>query len=303
MLTTYYNYLKELNHELSVVESTDPIKNLGNEQIDMLICLSGRGNFNGDFTITDHAKFKKQGRECDLSNIDTSDTCRRMAMTIEILKAYHRNTGKVAPIFFNGSKEQNNQLRDILSSQGHYLGVPPCLFVIDDIPMDTTVGQAIGLRVFVEKHKNMFGLRNPKFVFVSSSYHVPRVLRTFGSDSPLMRPKFYETNVAVLEALNCEMKRYVLEKICLMQKAEIYTYGIDRSMMVNPGAEVDIKNDREAVINYSLKQTLPSISNIIPLNVMQYRNAVVSMSLQNAKFFKKLVDTNAKQCIGIRIKF
>jgi len=95
----------------------------------------------------------------------------------------------------------------------------------------------------------MFGSENPKFVFASSSYHIPRVLRTFGSDSPLMSPEFYLKNLPVLKTLSSEMRGYVLAKTCLMQKAEIYAYGVDRTMMERLGAEVDIKQDREAVFS------------------------------------------------------
>lgn len=300
-MLTAYNLTKSLNEELSIVESTNPLTSIGNQQIDMFICLSGRGTFSGAFTKADRIKFQQQKIDRDLSEIDTSDTCRRMETTIALLRAYHRNTGKLARIFFNGVKEQNDQLRHILSTQGNYLGVPASLFIIDDIPLDNTIGQAISLRVFIERNAHMFNANGPRLVFVSSSYHVPRVLRTFGASSPLMNPEFYKSNPTVLNALDDEMKKAVLAENCLMQNAEIYVYGTDRTMLDNPGRAVDIRNDQNAVINYSAKGR-PSISDVIPDNVMHYRDAIVAMSLENAKFFKAVMDNESNKCTGLRLQ-
>lgn len=289
-------------YELSMLQCIEFEAITDQDPVDMFICLSGRGNFEGGFTAADSAKFKAQGRECEVSNINTLDTCQRMHVTVNLHNLYFKKTGKRVPIFFNGLKEQNEQLRKILARQAHYLGVQASHFIIDEIPLDNTVGQSIGLRVFVENNKHMFCEDGPKLVFVSDTYHIRRVVRTFGSDSPLFTSGFYLKERSILSKLSPEMRAQLLTDNPFIKKSTIYAYGKDRVMMSQLGAEADIKGDRNAVTNYSLHQAPPSISSVISDNVMQYRKALVWMSLRNAKVFEKIMSRTKDSTLTISLK-
>ena len=160
---------------------------------DMVICLSGRGNLQGTLCLADKKKLAKQGR--DSSSIDTLDTLDRFRASVILAKIQNTyneklNCQKRALIYFNGTKEQTEQLRAIVTSKKEFLGYPSQWIMIDDIAMDSTLGQGIALRLFLEKIKHLFSTP-PKLLFISNTYHIPRVLRTFGSYSPLLKPNFY----------------------------------------------------------------------------------------------------------------
>lgn len=270
----------QLNYEFSMAEcSTPQFENLG--RIDLFVCLSGRGTFEARLTRADKEKFQHIGRETKLFEIDTQDTCNRMAYTIKLAARYSKHVGKTIPIYFNGVKEQNEQLREILSKQKNINDYPATGIIIDDIPLDNTVGQCIGLNCFMENHKELFNQEHPALCLVSSTYHIPRVLRTFGMSSPLLYSDFYtaKENRWILDKLPEDIKMQVLEKNDFMQRASIQAFGCDRVITSNPGWEQDLSGEMAAISKYSLAQIPPSIASEIPHNCLTPCNAIIEQSL------------------------
>ena len=273
-----------------MMECLDPIKVLKERRVgrvDLFICLSGRGTFEGKLTKADQKKFKQNGRECDLSTIDTHDTLDRMKKTISLAKLYYKQTGRYVPIYFNGVKEQNDQFRSILEIRDYYQGYPAKLFIINDIPLDNTVGQCIALRYFVEKNPGIFQSNRPHLFFVSSTFHMTRVSYTFGLPSPLLSAEFYHQNPGITDRISQPvMKTHVFQKSCFMQRANMHGYGLGL-MITQRGWKKDIYGDMQAIIKYSLIQNPPSIASIargFPNNWDTKRDAITSQSATKELF-------------------
>ncbi|HXH54763.1 MAG TPA: hypothetical protein VNK03_03355, partial [Gammaproteobacteria bacterium] len=253
---------------------------------DMVICLSGRGNLQGTLCLADKGKLAKQGRNSlSIDTLDTMDRFRASVTLAKIQNAYNQklNCQKRVLIYFNGTKEQNEQLRAIVTSKKKFLGYPSQWIMIDDIPMDSTLGQGIALRLFLEKIKHLFSAP-PKLLFISNTYHIPRVLRTFGSDSPLLKPNFYLSNLGlqkiIFEKLGDEALNYFLTAYDgALKRSEIQCYGIDSHISSKLGWKHDLTGDMQATVRYSHYQIPPSIAENIPENVKTFQKAIVRHSL------------------------
>lgn len=253
---------------------------------DMVVCLSGRGNLEGTLCQADKEKLAKQGR--DSASIDTLDTIDRFRASVNLAKmqnAYNMkfNCQKRVLIYFNGTQEQNKQLRAILRKEKSFLGYPSRWIVVDDILMDNTVGQCIALRLFLEKTKHLFNA-TPRLLFISNTYHIIRVLRTFGCNSPLMEPDFYLANVGLQKIIVEKLGQTALNYFLTMQdgvlkRSEIQSSGIDEHITGKLGWEHDLPGDMQAAVRYSRYQTPPSIAENISENVVTLQKAIVSHSL------------------------
>jgi hypothetical protein len=256
--------------------------------VDIVVCLSGRGTFNHTVHVADGNKLKRNAND-----LDPDDTYRRFAFAVKIAReqtSLNQRLGLNKPVvlYFNGVEEQNIQLRNLLKNHKTLLGYPTEHFVVDDILMDNTVGQCIGLRLYLESIVGKFG-HSPKLLFVSSTYHMPRVFRTFGNDSPLLRPNFYLANNALLKLLQQKLEGndsffgkltdHLFSEDCVLKQAVIMGYGIDTEITSRPGWQLDISGEREAIDFYSRKQIVPSIAREIPRNVITFQYALTRHSL------------------------
>lgn len=84
----------------------------------------------------------------------------------------------IVPIFYNGRKIHNQDLKKAL--QLGYINYPSHLFIIEPIEIDNTLGQ---IKSFIHYFNNYSDALNTIAV-VSSAYHLARVSRTIGKDSP-----------------------------------------------------------------------------------------------------------------------
>lgn len=190
-------------------------------EIDLVYVLSGRSTFlNGDAD-----KLKRP--------FDTSDDKDRMLEGIRIateicaLRAGKkivelRPEDYVIPIFYNGRKIHNQHLRTALDTG--LINYPSHLFLIHEIETETTtIGQKHSFTEYLAKHNHK------NIAIVSSAYHIPRVARTFGNQSP-----------QTWDSL--ELK--TLEQI----DVNIFLFGVHKQEL-RTGIEYDLRGEQDAMFN------------------------------------------------------
>lgn len=280
----------ELQTEYTLAEAIGA-DHISLDDIDMVVVLSGRSSFTGTY-LESANKYTLCPEQ-----FDSTDTLRRILYGINIAKQCIKNNqsrGVTKPVYvyYNGVKRQNDELKNILKSEGAFYGYPAHLFVIDAIPLDNTMGQVIGLSKYLHTYWPLFChryglLRAPKIVFCTSSYHVPRVSLAFGSESPLLTPEYWSSNPDLLTQLSPEMRAYVLDPGNTLKKAEIIVLGCDRQITANPFWEKDLLSDMQARINYAtIRRTscfgalqMPSIAPVHASNNVTFFKAAVRRSI------------------------
>ncbi|MDF1646582.1 MAG: hypothetical protein P1U61_06355 [Legionellaceae bacterium] len=132
---------------------------------------------------------------------------------------------RVIPLLYNGTVLQNEVFKEALEK--NMLPYPKRLFSIESIYPETTVGQIKSFKSFLaENHYRSIAL-------VSSAFHLPRAARTLGEDSP---------NAWDEEALGLFQN--------ILATIKCYFYGVDKAYR-NPGTEIDLKCEPNAMYNYS----------------------------------------------------
>lgn len=277
------------------------------ESIDYVICLSGRSGFYGQYQ-EENDKFQR----CQ-ENYDATDTVRRflyaiMAAREATLNNFKKGTPKIVPIYFNGVSLQNGELKEITQSQHSFnkfiiahggskrYFYPVDHIIVDSIPLDNTMGQAIGLSYYLHHNWPQEKMnRYPNIVFVSSTYHVVRIENGIGSQSPIHTPAFFEARPEVLNKLGPEMRAYVLSPGDTLKCARIIVLGCDRQYTAINAWEKDLYCDMQASVNYASlhrknKQSVitPSIAATASPNIITHEYVTLQSALENEKFFEMI---------------
>ena len=156
--------------EFDIAQQINP-QNIPCDGVDIVVCLSGRGTFSHTIHVADGNKLKR-----NTNDLDPDDTYRRFSFAVKIAREQtllNQRLGLNKPVvlYFNGVEEQNIQLRTLLKKHKTLLGYPTEHIVVDDILMDNTVGQCIGLRLYLESTVEKFG-HSPKLLFVSIAFQI-----------------------------------------------------------------------------------------------------------------------------------
>lgn len=217
--------------------------------IDLVYVLSGRTTALG----SDADGLKREFDPLD----DRERLCEgiRIATRINALRANKKikeltRKDFVTPIFYNGRIIHNKDLKKAL--QGNLLPYyPEELFIIDSISPENTIGQIQSFAKFISKyhHENV--------AVVSSAYHLPRVARTIGFDSPQV------TNGNILE----EPIHNLFEKWIdsPLGRLKLFLYGVHKNEK-RPGMIFDLHGEYSAMQRYSSGST-PSISKYSSKNI------------------------------------
>lgn len=277
------------------------------DDIDYVVCLSGRSGFYGQY---EEAKDKVQ--RCQ-ENYDTTDTVRRFLYAIMVarqatLNNFKKGIFKVVPVYFNGVSLQNNELKEITRSQRSFnqfisthggskdYFYPVDRIIIDSIPLDNTMGQAIGLSYYLHRNwpKNEMN-RYPNIVFVSSTYHVVRIENGMGSQSPIHTPEFFKARPEVLSRLEPDIQAFVLAPGDTLKNARIMVLGCDRLYTAVSAWEKDLYCDMQASANYASlhrknkqKVITPSIAAVASPNIVTHQYVTLQRALENEKFFEMI---------------
>lgn len=274
--------------------------------IDIFVCLSGRTTFNGDFVSSDRLEFAATKREIRSENIDLADTRRRMLGTIYLARqAYLKSERqKKVFIFFNGTKEHNSSLVPWLQ-QHKYFDLPSDFFVVCPISLENTLGQIVGLNVYINKYmvnQNLEGARLRLFV-CTSSYHVPRAALALGENSPILSSKFWlskRSRKAVTRLVYDENRAVLQDKFSFLRNAVIEVIGVDRFVMERPAAEQDINSEKFVLPIYTMMQDPPSMPQLIGANVLTFSRAMERMALSNERWLKNYFYKNDSDKLGFR---
>ena len=264
-------------------------------ETDMVVVLSGRSGFSGTYL-----EAADKYALCE-NEYDATDTMRRMAYGINIAKqGTQRNLDmgvrKPIYVYFNGVKRQNEELRELLNKRGELNGYPAAYFIIDSIPLDNTLGQVLGLSLYLDTHWPYFCKyynlsRAPNLVICTSSYHVPRVTLAHGSNSPLLTADFWRNQPELLKRLSPSFCDYVLNPGETLKKSSLMVLGCDRQITANAFWEKDLRNDMEARVCYSHLRKVPSIASNRADNDITVKSALALISLYrrgSSIFFNKV---------------
>lgn len=186
----------------------------------------------------------------------------RIATIINALRA-HKEVDElnredyVTPIFYNGRTIHNHDLKIALERKllPYY---PQDLFIIRSIHPDTTLGQIQSFNKYLSHypHENV--------AVVSSAYHLPRVARSIGMDSPQV------TNEQSIDSPLSTLK--------------LFLYGVHKNE-TRPGMRFDLSGEHSAMQRYSAGET-PSISKYASKNVFfTDADRAVYKSFANALFW------------------
>ena len=193
--------------------------------IDLVLVLSGRATVLGedadklgrDFDSADDLERLKEG-----IRIATQVNALRAGKNPEQLKPEEF----VTPILYNGRLIHNQALKRALA-QG-FISYPKELFIILDINPENTIGQVQSFKKYLalHQHKNV--------AVVSSAYHIPRVARTIGNDSPQT-----ETNEVIEHPI---------------RSLNLFLFGVHKNEKRN-GISEDLQGEHQAMITYSSGET------------------------------------------------
>jgi len=254
------------------------------QRLDLVVCLSGRSDFSGENAESREQKFRQ------FKTVDTKDTITRLKHAIMIaylaMREHAVKTGSVkpVPVYFNGTDHQNHQLRRLIKRNVNIFGFPSRLIIVDDIPLPNTMGQVIGLNYFLHT-LNTIGLSIKHIGLVSSRYHLPRVMRAFGGDSPLLTKAFYMSNQDVLNRFSPELKHAMFDDTFFdaLARMELSVFGAGKAILSNPNGEQDLSGDIEATVAYSSVQSPPSIAKLIPSNIISFYHALSRLALHQIR--------------------
>ncbi|MCR9191195.1 MAG: hypothetical protein NXI01_00850 [Gammaproteobacteria bacterium] len=280
----------QLQTNLSIAESIGA-EHISLDDIDIVVVLSGRSGFTGTYLEASDKHVL-----CP-DAFDSSDTLRRMLYGINIAKQgskRNKEQGKNKPvyIYFNGVKRQNDELENILKTEGSFDGYPASLFIVDPIPFDNTMGQVVAFSKYLHEHWSLFccqwGLtRPPNVVACTGSFHKLRVELSIGSNSPLLSPDFWHSHPELLKALSGEMKDYVLSPGNTLKNAAIAVLGCERQISAYPFWEKDAYGDMQAVLNYSTISRLMGFD-VQPVPLIANEKAPNTVTLSKVKPGRRL---------------
>ena len=259
-------------------------------EIDLVYVLSARTTVFSQIADVELLQQNKRQQEA----FDLVDDIHRMRLGIEIAtqvcalragKKPEELTDKdyVIPIFYNGRPIHNENLKRALKhpelqkklgrdSLPYY---PARLFTISPIynPRrnamgQNTVGQAQSFRNYLEHHSH------EHIAVVSSAFHLPRVGRTLGLDSPQMDETYLEEDVAA-KIVAWRSNPFIRDKGNLDQQKtkypnpldhlKLYLFGVHKNEARN-GIALDLTGENNAMQQYSSGPT-PSISRWLSKNV------------------------------------
>jgi len=217
--------------------------------LDLVYVLSGRTTALG----TDADGLKREFDPAD----DLARLCEgiRIATTINALRANKRIDelalkDYVTPIYYNGRAIHNNDLKEALHRNllPYY---PKELFIIDSINPENTIGQIQSFTKYLSNnhHENV--------AVVSSAYHLPRVARTIGLDSPQV------TNEDSLESIITNPLETWIDSP--LSKLKLFLYGVHKNEK-RPGMTFDLLGEHGAMQRYS-SGTTPFIAKYQSKNV------------------------------------
>lgn len=205
--------------------------------IDLVVVLSGRTTVLGvdadglqrPFDPSDDIERLKEGIQ--------------IARAVNALRANKKEDALVArdfvtPIFYNGRTIHNQHLRKALE-QG-IIQYPKELFIIRDIFPENTIGQVQSFKNYIREHH-----QHKNIAVVSSAYHLARVARTIGQDSPQV---IYEE-----------------EGDHPMSQLNLFLYGVHKHEK-RLGMVEDLQGEYHAMQRYS-SGIAPSISRVQSKNV------------------------------------
>jgi len=228
------------------------------------------------------------------SEFDFVDDIHRMRLGIEIAtqvcalragKNPEELTDKdyVIPIFYNGRPIHNADLKSALKNPElqKQLGKDPLpyyparLFTISAIynPRrntmgQNTVGQAQSFRNYLEYHAH------EHVAVVSSAFHLPRVGRTLGLDSPQMDEAYLDEDLAAKIVKwrsnpfirdNANLDKQQTKYANPLDNLKLYLFGVHKNEARN-GIKLDLIGEHNAMQQYSYGPT-PSISRFLSKNV------------------------------------
>ncbi|MDP3561660.1 MAG: hypothetical protein Q8R83_05750 [Legionellaceae bacterium] len=259
-------------------------------EIDLVYVLSARTTALGE--IADIELLQHNKRQED--EFDLVDDIHRMRLGIQIaIQVCALRAGKnteeltdddyVIPIFYNGRKIHNEDLKKALLNPElqKQLGKDPLpyyparLFTISAIynprkntMEQNTVAQAQSFRNYLEYHSH------EHIAVVSSAFHLPRVARTLGLDSPQMDEASLEEE---LVAKICEWRsspsmrdkanldRRKTEYANPIDNLKLYLFGVHKNE-ARSGIKLDLIGENNAMQQYTADAT-PSISRYLSKNV------------------------------------
>ncbi len=191
--------------------------------IDLVYVLSGRGTITGqdadgldrEFDIED-----EKWRLAEGIRIAKTVNALRAGKTIEDLEP----ADYVTPIFYNGRPIHNSALWDAF--EAGFIDYPRELFIIREIDPLNTIGQVRSFKNYILKHQ----LHHKNIAVVSSAYHIPRISKTIGCDSP---QTFTEGGLPHP-----------------VQELNIFLFGVHKQEN-RPGMLYDLRGERHAAERYS----------------------------------------------------
>lgn len=233
--------------------------------IDLVYVLSGRSTALG-------ADADKLDRPFDLfDDIERMREGVRIATQVNALRAHKKpneltSEEWVTPILYNGRAIHNRHLKEALE-QG-LIAYPKELFIILDINPENTIGQIQSFKKYLteSQHKNV--------AVVSSAYHVPRVARIIGNESPQV---YGEEDDSTLSELN------------------LFLFGVHKQDKRN-GIANDLQGEYRAMRSYSGG---PSIARLQSKNT--FFNDIdlsITKSFNRARFWRSVISRPvSKSCL------
>lgn len=239
--------------------------------IDLVYVLSGRSTALG-------ADADKLDRPFDsFDDIERMREGVRIATQINALRAHKKpdeltSEEWVTPILYNGRAIHNKHLKEALE-QG-LIAYPKELFTILDIHPENTIGQIQSFKKYLadSRHKNV--------AVVSSAYHIPRVARTIGSESPQV---YSEEDDSTLSELN------------------LFLFGVHKQDKRN-GIANDLQGEYRAMRSYSGGDK-PSIARLQSNNT--FFNDIdlsITKSFNRARFWHSVIARPASKTCLFTIK-
>ena len=240
-------------------------------EIDLVYVLSGRATALGadaDGLMREFDSLDDWDRLCEGIRIATTINALRANKKVEVLTI----EDYVTPIFYNGRTIHNNDLKKAL--QRNLLPYPKELFIIDSINPGTTIGQIQSFNKYLSNH------HHENVAVVSSAYHLPRVARTIGLDSPQV------SNQPILEQrMNNPFEKWIDSPLSTLK---LFLYGVHKNEN-RPGMALDLSGEHGAMQRYSSGEN-PSISKYSSKNVFfTNEDRDIYMSFSRALFWANRV--------------
>lgn len=226
--------------------------------IDLVYVLSGRSTALG-------ADADRLGRPFDSSDdLERMREGVRIAIQVNALRAgkdpeHLRPEEFVTPILYNGREIHNQHLR-IALDRG-LVGYPKELFIIQDISPENTIGQIQSFKKYLASHQHK------NVAVVSSAYHIPRVARTIGNESP--------------QTVGDDVDEHPIRSL------NLFLFGVQKHEK-RSGIVDDLQGEHRAMTHYSQNE-IPSIARFQSRNTFFCdEDFCVAQSFNRAKIWNKI---------------